>query len=954
MTQPLARGQLRSARIAPPVMRAKLRLLLLSSLPTGAQSFRADRKHREILRRLGLARFGRAIAVQSVVGVRHEELAGLIGRFQPTHVHITCHGLEDALVFEDRWGRPVELSFEKLRVALDGAPRLAFIALEACSSSSMAARLQRRGLTTIGMARRFDPESSDVFFATFYQSLAAGHTLHEAFTAGRLDLEVLSTLTARIPRLFYDAADDKPFAFDPDDDALPTGDGDPPQVALADPLHLVADGVASSRDFDLLTKLDEQWTVGGLLRLDGAPGSGRTRLLATWLARAAANRWYGATRVFAWSFEQVGGRNCGDVRAFIRALAEFLDDLTLAAADRSEWDLGRCIARLLRRERFLLILDGIPRLPGPADRPGSPEATMHPGLVALLRGLERAPYGLCIVTTTEPIQLADLQHHSLELTPLGSDDAADWLWSHGVVRAGQELERIGQALSGNLLALAWAAPARPDPSLAPRSDEASPLNHALALHRLGDREKALLAALALAGGTLDSAAVGRLLGAGTSPGDAPQFPFAVLDTLVRSGLIRAQRTGPVALVHWRLVGAIVDAGFVAHLPPTLDVDALLGCEPPPLDHTAASLPALAARLQALLRRDQGRRALDLYIGSIARHDPPRQWSLIGRTLGMYAEDLELLGLFFDAPWTRWRRCVADEAATDRAYLLHRAALALRHVGRVREALQPFAAATELYTAQRQPERVATCANDLAETLVSLGRFPDAAVRADQAISAARDHLGRCQADDPAALRHARVTLSLTLATRGLVAHRTGDEISAARMFADAEKETVAIAKLDEAQGEIVDRGDRYLFSRPGLQFWEHLLDRLEVCVEQGDETAAIYLEKQLSVRLSAATSWHGRKGIASVSASYHEFARARLLSARLPTQPERREATIDDAEKHFARTLALLHRNQYLWMVPEVLRARARLRIRAGDPVNAALDREEAAVLTARLGLAPA
>lgn len=933
-------------------MKLPPRLLLLSSLPDGALAFRADRKHREIKRRIGLARFGRAMAVHSVAGARSDEFGEQVRRFRPTHLHISCHGLIDALVLEDRKGGRVMKEFPWLQALVDGSPGIAFVALEACDSAAMARRLQRAGRVTIGMSRRFDPEISDIFFAALYQSIATGLSTRAAFAAARLDLEVLTPATARTPQLFCDLAGAELVAFRPDDDvSLPVvGDGEPTRAAIAETLQFIADDVELARDRRLLEALDAHWVHGGVLLVGGAPGSGRTRLLAAWLARVAAAQWYAASRVFAWSFEQVQGRQCGSVRAFVRALADFLDDPLLADEARSEWELGRCIAQLLRRERFLLVLDGVDALPG-SHTAAALEGCIHPGLVALLRGLEGAPHGLCVVTTSDLTTLPGVQHKHLPLEPLDQEDSADWSWIRGALQPSEQLEQLRRDTDGNLLALAWAA--RAPTKSAPRPDHhASPLTRALAMHRPEPQEQVLLAALALAGGSLDSAAVSAVVASGTAT--ATVLPFAVLDKLVRAGLVRATRLGRVSLTHRRLARAIDEAGFtatlVAELPPDTQLG-VLGPEPDQLDHHAASLPALRARLQALIQLGLGGPALHLYIKSIARHDPPREWSFLGRRLGMYAEDLELLGMFFVEPWTVLKSCIAQQSPHQRAYLLHRAALALRHVGRVRDAAAPFAAAHRLYRDLGLPERAATLANDLAETLVALGDLQEAEKWAREGVDDGRRYLGTVPHSDHALLHQARVTMSLTLATSGLVAHRLGNEQDAAQLFANAESETEAIVEMESQQGKLVESGERYIFSRSGLQYWEHLLDRIEHHNIKGETDPADELARMLDERLKAAVSWHARTGIASVSTSYHEIARARLLSARLPSAGDEREQAIDDAEAHFARALALLHRNQYIWMVPEVLAARALLRDRARDPTNAALDRQDATVLADHMGL---
>ncbi len=97
-------------------------------------------------------------------------------------------------------------------------------------------------------------------------------------------------------------------------------------------------------------------------------GVGKTSLVNKWLLGLAEKDYRGATRVYAESFYSQGAREGGQASAdtFIAAaLKDFGDpDPTLG----SPWDKGRRLADLMRRERTLLILDGLEPLQYPPGR----------------------------------------------------------------------------------------------------------------------------------------------------------------------------------------------------------------------------------------------------------------------------------------------------------------------------------------------------------------------------------------------------------------------------------------------------------------------------------------------------------------------------------------------------------------------------------------------------------
>jgi len=922
---------------------------------------RGDRKLREIERRIDLAPFGGVFTVKGVQGTRHEEISSLVDSFRPTHLHIACHGQPGQLILEDARRLPAKLDLEALKAIIDGPKTIRCLVLEACYSASLAERLKTDELSTLGISGKYSPSETDFGFATFYQALAANRPFREAYAEALQDLEIMSRAAARTPRLFASSTALESKLFGDGEDPSSFGvDDTVAGIALARPLRLRPDGVVLSGFAETRRRLDESWAQKrGIVHLRGAPGSGRTRVLAEWLADLAERGWPGARRVFAWSFRSTPeDRLSGDVPSFLEMFLEFLDEPWIRTESTSEWELGRFIGRLLQRERCLLILDGIELLPGPPDI-ATIEARLRPGLVALLRSVEHGP-SLCVLTTRDDLSFERLDHQPIEPPPLGDSDLISWLWSRGAIDSGEPLLTLAARFSRNPLALSWAAATaatnNSDSAPVPKLDPLSPWDRTMEWidSSCSQGEREFLAALVLADGRLTELEDGPQAGYMSGQGS-----LAVLRSLTRRGLIHVSRrmansppdgqpqaakptTAEITVVadHPRLVDLLL-----RNVIDRASLEAALEPAPQPLKNVE-DFPSLRQRLRAHIALGDGASAVRLYIDRIAQYKWPSQWSYICRSLGRHADDLLFLGELFSAPWTALHPTLAETAADDSAYIFHRVGLALRHVGRIAEASAPIErsfAISMACGAGRHIERAATCANDLGEIHAFLGDLNQAAEWAQRGVCLATKYLD----STPENLRQARVCLSLSLATAGEILRRQGSADAATENFRLAEVETEKVADLD---GCMAREGQRFLFSRPGYYFWQLLLQKIEAAIADGDAGTTTHLIKDLDERLSESLAWVCKPNIAKVTRAYEKIVRARLLSAQLLVAENDTDADINRAEAYFADALALLHDNHHVWMVPEVLQARALLRERADDPIAARVDREEASRLTARLG----
>src|SRR4051794_3351386 len=115
-----------------------------------------------------------------------------------------------------------------------------------------------------------------------------------------------------------------------------------------------------------LAALDHAWSEGTrIFVLHAEGGAGKTRVIRKWLTQMSEDGYRGAGRVFVHSFYSQGSdekRNASSELFFEQALAYFghtgprLTDPT---------EQGRTLARLIREQRGLLVLDGLEPLQHP-------------------------------------------------------------------------------------------------------------------------------------------------------------------------------------------------------------------------------------------------------------------------------------------------------------------------------------------------------------------------------------------------------------------------------------------------------------------------------------------------------------------------------------------------------------------------------------------------------------
>jgi tetratricopeptide (TPR) repeat protein len=510
-----------------------------------------------------------------------------------------------------------------------------------------------------------------------------------------------------------------------------------------------------------LARLDAAWEDPDtrVLTFVAFGGMGKSALVSRWLQHMSLDGWRGARRVFDWSFYSQGTeeRVTSADRFLDHALAWFGDPDPKAGAPR---DRGLRLAGLVRREKTLLVLDGVEPLQHP---PSSPLAgrLKDPGLAALLKGLAAGNDGLCVVTTRE--RITDLDGFPTtapqeDLEALSPEAGARLLEQLGVKGKASELlaasKRFGNhaltlTLLGSYLSRACGGDIRrcKEVDLAGAAERKG--GHALRVigtysEWLGEGPE--LATLRLLG-LFDRPAGPRALAALRAKPAIPGLTEPLMDL--------GEEAWQLALSNLREHGLLLSAD--PHQPDTLDAHPLvrvffqeelekkrpeawqagnlrlyehLQNEAPDLPDTLEAMEPLYTAVIHGCRAGQQQEALyEIYWRRIQRGNE----YFSTRQLGAFGSELSALSGFFDRPWDQPS---ASLTSADQAFLLNEAGFDLGALGRLAEAVQPMEAGLRQYERKEHWEYAARVASNLSELTLTLGEVKSALAFGKQSVDLA--------------------------------------------------------------------------------------------------------------------------------------------------------------------------------------------------------------------------
>lgn len=171
-------------------MPGPIKILFLSSNPKNISRIRLDQEIREVDERIQLGKCRDQFELISHFAVRPRDIARALLRHQPHVLHFSGHGSPtEGIVLEDSNGQTKLVSAEALAKLLAVIKdNLRVVLLNACFSGLQAGGITKVTDCAIGMQKKIGDQSAIVFSASFYEGLAHGRSVQEAFDLGVVGL----------------------------------------------------------------------------------------------------------------------------------------------------------------------------------------------------------------------------------------------------------------------------------------------------------------------------------------------------------------------------------------------------------------------------------------------------------------------------------------------------------------------------------------------------------------------------------------------------------------------------------------------------------------------------------------------------------------------------------------------------------------------------------------------
>jgi tetratricopeptide (TPR) repeat protein len=574
-----------------------------------------------------------------------------------------------------------------------------------------------------------------------------------------------------------------------------------------------------------LEMLDHAWESENtnMVSLVAWGGVGKSTLVNKWIERMQADNYRGARRVYAWSFYSQGtGERVTSADQFINHALTWFGDPD--PTEGSPWDKGERLAKLIRSEKTLVVLDGLePLQSGQAFERGK---IKEPALVTLLTELARQNSGLCLITTRETV--TDLYEFSDKVIQKDleqiSDEAGRALLRVGGVRGTDaELEKATREFGNHALAVNLLAVYLHD-------IPGHHVSHASEIPDLDIREekgkhpRRVMAALAQSFGNGPEVELLKMLGLFDRPAD--------------KGSLRALRKVPAIHGLSDHIRKLTDAGWLRvveklrrykliaqqsqHRPYDLDAHPLvrehfgeqlkqanpeswragnhrlyehLKRTTKMFPNTIEEMALLYAAIAHGCEAGRHEKALyEVYWPRVLRRDRQFSW----KSLGAIAAELACIFNFFELPWSTPVTNISGESKT---FVLAQAGLFLHALGYPKEAIQPLRASLSEALGRNDYINAARAAANLSNVFYSLGNLTESLSYSQQSISFA----------DRSGETIERVGKQTTLAH---ILHQMN-------RISDAEK---AFGEAEELLGKTYTLHPR-LFSVGGARYCDLLLDQ---------------------------------------------------------------------------------------------------------------------------------
>lgn len=168
----------------------KIKVLVIAANPATSMRLALDEEIREITQKVRAAEYRDLLDIYPALAARPTDLLQLLHIHQPHIVHFSGHGSsQGAIILSDhnRQEKPVSAeALESLFSTVKNNIRL--VILNACYSQIQAQAITKSIDCTIGMSTLLTNKAAIVFAATFYQAVAFGRSVQQAFDEAKTGL----------------------------------------------------------------------------------------------------------------------------------------------------------------------------------------------------------------------------------------------------------------------------------------------------------------------------------------------------------------------------------------------------------------------------------------------------------------------------------------------------------------------------------------------------------------------------------------------------------------------------------------------------------------------------------------------------------------------------------------------------------------------------------------------
>ena len=507
--------------------------------------------------------------------------------------------------------------------------------------------------------------------------------------------------------------------------------------------------------------LDTAWASPqtNIVTLVAWGGVGKTALVNTWLSNLRQDNFSSVERVFGWSFYSQGAAEGKQASAdqFIAAALKWFGDPEPDAG--SPWEKGERLAECVRKQKTLLILDGLEPLQHPfREQEGK---VKDPGLQSLVRELANSNPGLCIITTR--LHVDDLKDFPgtveiISLEHLPDEAGMELLKYLGVKGTDDEIRQAvhdfdGHALAlmllGNYLFIVYKGDVKKRDLIATLTKD----------KKYGGRARQVMESYEIQFKNQPELDVLRLMGLFDRPAEGSAIDVLRADPPIQ-GL--TSQLKDVSHEDWQFVlNNLRSAGLLAKLSPAMPDT--LDCHPLIREHFGEKLkenyPEAWKEAHSRLYeyyKDQAKEYPDtieemmpLYVAvahgcQAGRYQEALDdvyWLRVLRVnkhfslkkLGAFGADLVALSGFFNQPWSK---PAVELTKAGKAFMLNMAGFHLRALGRLAEAAQPLQAGLEADILREDWKNAAIDASNLSELSLTTGDLAQALEYAEQSVDLA--------------------------------------------------------------------------------------------------------------------------------------------------------------------------------------------------------------------------